>query len=456
MSSFFKEPKSKAYPNGRWVLQWNIYINGKAKKPISRLKRVKKLDIPKLVRIAVEEVEQATQSGVVTLDQINRWIVGYPELGIDRPLISAEDAKLVWPGYRDHVKRTGIAVDTDMTKIIDKYIENAKNKTRKDWSLEPDSLAKTKKELVRVLNDVCVKHPNPALMTENDYYEWWNSQRDMHSPSTTNKKNYALKNFFSACVDLNLIDRSPYNKNRCPTIKQTTTKPRRVLTEDEAKQTIEILNTKYDYYTDPCGRKHPMHGCIVIAIYFGLYCGLRTNEMRWLEWDALVINKNTSSFLYVQESKCAANGEIHTPKDHEFRTLGISDKLKNMIETERKRQNKLGMLGQYIIPSGRYVRQGSKWDKDQRSIGTKNVVISNNQFADSIKEFNQNEKAIYSISELPTYTSYRHTYATQLLRNNVDIATVKNRMGHEKIDTTNKYLTQVKAEDITVEENLPY
>ena len=93
--------------------------------------------------------------------------------------------------------------------------------------------------------------------------------------------------------------------------------------------------------------------------------------MRWLEWDALVINKNKASFLYVQESTCAANGEIHTPKDYEFRTLGIKDELKNMIETERKRQNKLGILGQYIIPSGRYVRQGSKWDKDQRSVGTK-------------------------------------------------------------------------------------
>ena len=460
MPSLTFEQPTKEKPKGRWVLQYNIWISGFRKDPPPRIKRVSKSDITKALQFAVNRIEQASKSGIATSEEIDIWVNDYREFGLTKPLISPADAALVWPGYRDHIKRTNsvAAVELDMNLIVDKYLENAKNKTRKDWGKEPDSLQKTKNELTRVLSDVRKKHPNPASMSEDDYYEWWDMQRNQHSPSTTNKKNYALKNFFTACIDLNLIDRSPYNKNRCPTIKQTTTKPRRVLTEDEAKRTIEVLSAKYDYYTDPCGRKHPMHGCIVIAIYFGLYCGLRTNEMRWLEWDALVINKNKASFLYVQESTCAANGEIHTPKDHEFRTLGIKDELKNMIEIERKRQNKLGMLGQYIIPSGRHVKQGSKWDKDLRSVGTKNVVISNNQFADSIKEFNQNEKAIYgrSGSSKPTYTSYRHTYATQLLRNGVDIASVKDRMGHEKIDTTNKYLTQIKAEDSTVEENLPY
>jgi len=275
----------------------------------------------------------------------------------------------------------------------------------------------------------------------------------MHSPSTTNKKNFALKNFFVACLDLNVIETSPYNANRCPTIKQILTKPRRVLTDDEARQTIEILNEKYDYYTDPCERKHPMHGCLVIAIYFGLYCGLRTNEMRWLEWDALTMS--TKSFVSIKLSKNNNTKEIHTPKTHHYRTIGISDKLKKMIMREEERQNKYGMKGQYIIPSGRFTKPGSKWDKDKNKVGSRGNVVSNNMIADSLLEFNKNEHKIYDNPEFPTYYSYRHTFATNLADHH-HLKIVAKRLGHETIATTEKYLSDLDPRKKTVENDLPY
>ena len=133
MPSLIFEKPTKEKPKGRWVLQYNIWISGFRKDPPPRIKRVSKSDITKALQFAVNRIEQASKSGIATSEEIDTWVNGYREFGLTKPLISPADAALVWPGYRDHIKRTNsfAAVELDMNLIVDKYLENAKNKTRK-------------------------------------------------------------------------------------------------------------------------------------------------------------------------------------------------------------------------------------------------------------------------------------------------------------------------------------
>ncbi len=55
----------------------------------------------------------------------------------------------------------------------------------------------------------------------------------------------------------------------------------------------------------------------------------------------------------------------------------------------------------------------------------------------------------------PTFYSFRHTFATMLLRGGTDIVTVQDRMGHKLLETTMQYLHYIPSET-QVENSLPH
>ena len=72
-----------------------------------------------------------------------------------------------------------------------------------------------------------------------------------------------------------------------------------------------------------------------------------------------------------------------------------------------------------------------------------------------IDEFVQNEADLFRLP-LPTFYSGRHTYATENARAGMKIRDLQARMGHSDIRTTMKYVEAVRAEESTIEEDLPY
>ena len=75
MSSLYPEKPTKSRPKGRWILEYNIYIDGEAKRPVPRIKKTKKSDIPNKVRIAAQDLEVATKTGTASNAAIDQWIL---------------------------------------------------------------------------------------------------------------------------------------------------------------------------------------------------------------------------------------------------------------------------------------------------------------------------------------------------------------------------------------------
>jgi site-specific recombinase XerD len=450
MSSFYRRKADPTHPKGRYELKWNIYIDGKPKTPPMKITRLKKHLIPNKVISEVKQIEEATRLGIASDTDIERWLTGYPEISIP-PLIRVEDALRAFPGYRDSAFRTD-KFDVDFSKAIDRYsdlalAEQQKDKTAKRKDDTDDSHHETMNELNRVLNWLVVQHPTVRTFTRDNYFDWWIGLQREYANSTVNKRNFAMRKFLQICVDLGMLKESPYPADLCKQLPQSDTKPRRILNIEEVENTLEILSEKAELYYSPEGRRFPLHGCLPISILLGLHTGVRTNECRWAEWNKLRYNSKRPSdnYITIQSTTCEKTKRYHSAKTHEWRRIGINSRLREALISEKKRQEELGILGQFIIPSGRFNRPSSR--------GT---VVSDNQFADSLNEFNTTESDIYTTPEMPTYYSYRHTYCTNLLRSGVDLETVRARMGHSSILTTQKYLRYIDAREETVEEKLPY
>ena len=447
MSSLFFEKPSKSKPKGRWILQYQIYIDGSRRSPPGTIKRAKKSDIPNKVRLAAEALEKATMTGTATNAEIDQWVKGFPESRI-RPLISTEEACQVFPGYGDTLRRTGTWAAIDFDGVREAYSdERLANQTR-GVDTDNRSHRESMNEYDRVVDWVKEAHPTLTTLTPDAYFQWWLGLRGRFASSTVNKRNYALRAFLRICVTHGMIAESPYDKDRCPTLKQITDTKRRILDFDEVEATIERIRDEEDFYLDHLvgsSRVHPMHGCLPIAQMIALNTGIRTKEARWLEWDVCHLHDRKPSTMVIQRVKSKKTGYIGNVKTGEWREIGINSLLKEWLRKEKARQKKLGILGQFVIPSGRF---------DQPS--RRGNPISDNQIGDSMLEFNKREYDIYKRPEWPTYYSYRHTFATNLLRSGKDLESVRERMGHTSIATTQKYLRYLDAAETTIEDDLPW
>ena len=533
MPSYFQNKQ------GQWVLKWKVFHGTKSTE--KRIVSKKKSAIANKLRLAVDNLEQCTKTGVATNAEIDQWVEGFADLGAKKPLLSLEEACAIFEGYRDTRRRTGTQVAIDFDSIRKIYSDERLAKQRDRADTDNRSHRSTMNEYDRVLKWVQTEHPTLTTLTPDTYFDWWLNLRGQFASSTVNKRNYALRNFLTICVRKDMIAENHYPKDRCPVLKQITDTERRVLDFEEVDATIERIRREEDYYLNPfprrgldrdleearatnaaehgnlsasyrgtvktdkreaflralkkdlnvskaaqeaglkstgslyterrynsefaerwrkiedevteeyrcgrmnTGRSHPMHGSLPIAQMIALNTGIRTKEARWLEWDVCHLFDKKPSTMVIQRVKCKKTGHIGNVKTGEWRMIGINALLKEWLKKEKARQEKLNILGQFVIPSGRIDRPNGG-----------GAPISDNQIGDSMLEFNQREHDIYKRPEWPTYYSYRHTFATNLLRSGKDLETVRERMGHISIATTQKYLRYINAEETTIENDLPW
>lgn len=237
--------------------------------------------------------------------------------------------------------------------------------------------------------------------------QFYNKLSKTYSYSQLKYLNSVLKTFFNWCIDSGYILKNPCLKvdikgNKSDIIKNKR-KEVEILSEEEISKIQEYIKG-----TD-----------MELIILLDLATGLRQGELLALNLEdidlknkTLTVNKSVKEvYIYEDENNRHIETIFQVPKtQNSFRTVSIPDALIHVLKNEK---NKNGLLFH---------------DNNGNPLRAKNVSY---QWKKILKDCNIPHKKFHAI---------RHTYASMLLKNGVDIETVAELMGHTAISITQIYL----------------
>lgn len=244
-------------------------------------------------------------------------------------------------------------------------------------------------------------------ITNLNLQKFYNELSKTHSYSQINYLNNFLKTFFNWCIDSGYVLKNPCKKVEVKGNKNE------IITNH--KQEVEILSEDEISIIKSYIKGSNME----LIILLDLATGLRQGELLALNWEdidlstkTLTVNKSVKEvYIYEDENNRHIETIFQVPKtQNSFRTISIPDVIINVLKNEK---NKKGLLFH---------------DENGNPLRAKNVSY---QWKKILKECNIPHKKFHSI---------RHTYASMLLKNGVDIETVAELMGHTAISITQIYL----------------
>lgn len=253
--------------------------------------------------------------------------------------------------------------------------------------------------------------------------KFYNGLSKTHSYSQINYLNSVLKTFFNWCIDSGYAIKNPCLKVEIKGNKNDIINNQRqeveILSEEEIKTIKEyIKNTDME-----------------LLILLDLATGLRQGELLALDWENIDLDKQilevkrTVKEVYVYDSETEKHIETmyQIPKTpNSFRKVSIPSSIITKLE---KVKNKKGLLF---------------YDKNGQPLRAKNVA---DKWKKILKNCNIQHKKFHAI---------RHTYASMLLKNGVDIETVAELMGHTAVSITQIYLHSSKDQKQNAVDKINY
>ncbi len=280
------------------------------------------------------------------------------------------------------------------------------------------------------------------------------------SHGTIKRRMAVLSAMLSQAVRWNLIQSNPMDRVQ---IRQSAAAPDTdkvmCFNQEQAEAFLSALDNPllYRYQrkgTDPEGSshkyqaEHSIHLQLKLLFYLAMFTGCRRGELIALQWPDIDFNESTVS---ITKSTCQVDG----------RAITKATKTKGSVRTLAIPSLVVDLAKQWKTAQQRYRLQiGSKWEGDnyvfiQWNGRQMHLDTPYQAFHRIINNYNANRPA--DAPELPLIPLHglRHTAATLLISQGIDVRTVSGRLGHSSTSTTmNIYAHALKELDKTASDKL--
>lgn len=284
-------------------------------------------------------------------------------------------------------------------------------------------------------------------LLENGYIS--NGKRKDYKPNTIKRIHQIISSSLNAAVQWQLIESNPCCRVKPPKAEKNPAALKH-FTPEQAQAFLGFLDE--DYIISSGGRKKangkPADRCEVhtvplqhkVLFHLALFGGFRLGELIALTWDDIDFAQNTVSVT--KSTSRTKDGMItSTPK-----TL-------SSIRTVTMPKEVMKLLRRYKTEQARYkLSLGTFWNGDnylfiQENGKQMDISTPNHTFKKIIKRYNKTYPDRNPLPEI-TLHGLRHTSATLLISQNIDVRTVSSRLGHAECSTTmNIYTHALKKRD---------
>ena len=289
--------------------------------------------------------------------------------------------------------------------IFEKYINGFSDYLRmKNFSIRTDeSYCYEVKKFIFFVSENYIRIKNISQINKNiilDYLNFLMRYKDRKGKALSSKtiklKIAAIRHFFKYLLKSDFILKDPTLTIESP--KEERSLPKNILTESEVKLILDSIDTR-----TPIGLRNKT----IIELFYS--CGMRTSELCDLKIHNVDLKEQTVI--------------IEHGKGDKMRVLPIGQYAVDYIEQYISRARKFMLKGRindegYLFLTNR----GTKFNKE-----TINRCIIHGV----VKNLRLNKKV--------SCYSFRHALATHLVQNKVDIRFVQELLGHESLNTTQKY-----------------
>ena len=256
------------------------------------------------------------------------------------------------------------------------------------------------------------------------FQKYFNRLSSNHTYSQLKYLKNVLKMFFNWCIDNNYILKNPCLKidikgNKTNIINNTKNKKLEILTESEIKKIKKYIK----------GSKNELLFLLDMAT------GLRLGELLALDWNNINLNKKN---LRIERSV----KEVYVYDENDSRhieTIFQVPKTLSSIRTVPIPASLVRRLNKITVKEGLLFH-----DENNQPLKGKNVSYA---WKKILQKCDISHKKFHSI---------RHTYASMLLKNGVDIQTVAELMGHTTITITQIYLHSSDEQKYSAVEKINY